>query len=64
MQIFIGALLALLGGIGGAQEKSPELQIRETLRALPEALRGGATVIGFMAVGLYYPILNAAQSLK
>ena len=48
MQIFIGALLALLGGIGGAQEKSPELQIRETLRALPEALRGGATVIGFM----------------
>jgi hypothetical protein len=37
-----------VGGIGSAQEKSPELQIREALRALPEALREDATVIGFM----------------
>jgi len=48
MRLFIGVLLILVGGVGSAQEKSPELQIREALRALPEALREGATVIGFM----------------
>ena len=47
MRLFIGALLILVGGVGSAQEKSPELQIREALRALPEALREGATVIGY-----------------
>jgi hypothetical protein len=51
MRFFIGALLILLGGPGHAQEKSPELQIREALRALPEALREGATVIGFSSGG-------------
>jgi hypothetical protein len=34
-------------GVATAQEKSLEHQIIETLRALPEAMRGNATVIGF-----------------
>jgi len=48
MRIFIALTLISLGGFGNAQEKSPDLQIRETLRALPEALREGATVMGFV----------------
>jgi hypothetical protein len=47
MLFFLGILFISLNSVGGAQEKSPELQIRETLRALPEALRDGATVIGY-----------------
>lgn len=41
-----GVLLALPIA-AGAQEEEPELQIRHPLRALPEALRGDATVIGY-----------------
>ena len=41
-----GVLLALAITVA-AQEKEPELQIRDTLRALPEALRDAATVIGY-----------------
>ncbi len=47
MRVLLGILFVGLVGIATAQEKSPEQQIRETLRALPEALRNGATVIGY-----------------
>ncbi|MGD2217856.1 MAG: hypothetical protein PVJ64_13955 [Gemmatimonadales bacterium] len=47
MRFFLGVLFVSLSGVASAQEKGPELQIRETLRALPEALRDGATVIGY-----------------
>jgi hypothetical protein len=47
MKIFVCIMLMGLGGIASAQEKSSEQQIRETLRALPEALRDDATVIGY-----------------
>ena len=48
MRIFIAVILISLAGVGNAQENGSELQIRDALRALPEALREGATVIGFV----------------
>ena len=47
MKLFLGILVLSLNGVASAQGRSVEQQIRETLRALPEALRDGATVIGF-----------------
>jgi hypothetical protein len=47
MRILLGILFIGLYGVATAQEKSLEHQIIETLRALPEAMRGNATVIGF-----------------
>ncbi len=45
--LHFGIVLIGLAAIATAQEKSPGHQVRETLRALPEALRTGATVIGY-----------------
>jgi hypothetical protein len=47
MRFYLGLLLSVLSATVIAQEGSPTQQIRETLRALPEALRAGATVIGY-----------------
>jgi hypothetical protein len=47
MRLLIGILMLTLNGAAIAQDKNPEQQIRETLRALPEALRDGATVLGY-----------------
>jgi len=47
MRFSFGILLIGFAATATAQEKRPEQQIRETLRALPEALRTGATVIGY-----------------
>jgi hypothetical protein len=47
MRFLLGVLLLSLSGVASAQDRSTEQQIRETLRALPEALRDGATVLGF-----------------
>ena len=46
-QACLGCFLSILVTTTNAQEKEPEQQIRDTLRALPEALRNEATVIGY-----------------
>jgi hypothetical protein len=47
MKLLLGILFLALNGVASAQDRSAEQQIRETLRALPEALRDGATVLGY-----------------
>lgn len=47
MRLLLGILLLSVNGVVSAQGNRPEQQIRETLRALPEALRDGATVLGY-----------------
>ena len=48
MRILLATLLFGLVGTTTAQEASPEQQIRETLRTLPEELREAAIVIGYV----------------
>ena len=46
-QVYLSSFLIVLVTAAGAQEREPERQIRDTLRALPEALRHEATIIGY-----------------
>lgn len=48
MWLLIAILLTSVNGATGGQEVGPAQQIEQTLRALPEALRDGATVIGYV----------------
>jgi hypothetical protein len=47
MKRILSVFLLLLGGVCAAQEPPRDQQVEETLRALPEALRDGATVVGY-----------------
>ena len=51
MRFILTACLFLVSSTVYAQIKSPEEQIAETVRALPEALRDDATVIGYNETG-------------
>ena len=51
MRYIFTLLLLVMASQTYAQVKDAEVQIAETLRALPEALRDGATVIGYNQAG-------------
>ena len=51
MRYVLTILLLVMASQTYAQVKQAEVQITETLRALPEALRDGATVIGYNQAG-------------
>jgi hypothetical protein len=51
MKLAIPIALVCVATASAAEEKGPEQQIAETVQALPEALRDGATVIGYDAKG-------------
>ncbi len=51
MRYILTLLLFVMSSQTYAQVKEVEVQITETLRALPEALRNGATVIGYNQAG-------------
>ena len=46
-KLFLTVYLSIVFLAINAQTKSPEQQITETVRALPESLRDGAKIIGY-----------------
>ena len=51
MKLFISIVVISIAASSTAEQRSQQQQIEETLRALPEALRDGAAVIGYNSNG-------------